>query len=113
MTEWPALPYEQWAATKRTLHRYTQIVGKVRMALVPPRNHWWHVTLYLGTRGLTTGPMPDGDRHVEIAFDLLDHRRRLVNVVDHHRRLVPARSLVELLVDGPVRSRPEVSLVAL
>jgi hypothetical protein len=50
-------------------------VGKVRMALVPFRNHWWHVTLYPHTRGLTTGPMPAGDgRTVEIAFDLIDHR---------------------------------------
>jgi hypothetical protein len=73
-TAWPPLPYAAWEPTKQTLHRYIQIVGKVRMALTPPRNHWWHVTLYVGTRGLTTGPMPDGDRHVEIAFDLLDHR---------------------------------------
>jgi hypothetical protein len=71
---WPPLPYEAWEPTKQTLHRYTQIVGKVRMALVPPRNHWWHVTLYVTARGLTTGPMPAGDRDVEIAFDLVDHR---------------------------------------
>src|SRR5688572_26867535 len=44
---WPALPYEEWRATKETLHRFAQIVGKVRMALVPFRNHWWHVTLYV------------------------------------------------------------------
>ena len=43
---WPALPYEDWRETKETLHRFAQIVGKVRMALVPPLNHWWHVTLY-------------------------------------------------------------------
>jgi hypothetical protein len=77
-TAWPPLPYEDWEPTKQTLHRYAQIVGKVRMALVPFRNHWWHVTLYVGTRGLTTGPMPDGDRDVEIALDLLDHRVRVV-----------------------------------
>lgn len=72
---WPALPLHAWADTKQTLHRYCQIVGKVRMALVPFRNHWWHVTLYPDTRGLTTGPMPAGDgRAVEIAFDLIDHR---------------------------------------
>jgi hypothetical protein len=73
-TAWPALPYRDWQPTKETLHRFTQIVGKVRMSLVPFRNHWWHVTLYVYTRGLTTGPMPYGDRDVEIAFDLLDHR---------------------------------------
>ena len=42
---WPALPYGDWEPTKQTLHRYAQIVGKIRMALVPSRNHWWHVTL--------------------------------------------------------------------
>lgn len=71
---WPDLPYEEWEPTKQTLHRYTQIVGKIRMALVPSRNHWWHVTLRPATRGLTTGPMPCGVRWVEIVFDLLDHR---------------------------------------
>ena len=72
---WPPLPLEAWADTKQTLHRYCQIVGKVRMALVPYRNHWWHVTLYPDTRGLSTGPMPVGrGRTVEVAFDFVDHR---------------------------------------
>jgi hypothetical protein len=71
---WPALPYADWEPTKQTLHRYAQIVGKVRMALVPPRNHWWHVTLYVSARGLTTGAMPYGDRMVEIELDFVDHR---------------------------------------
>jgi hypothetical protein len=75
---WPPLPYAAWEPTKQTLHRYTQIVGKVRMALTPPRNHWWHVTLYVTARGLTTGPMPVGGRDVEIAFDLVDHRLDVV-----------------------------------
>ena len=63
---WPALPYADWEPTKQTLHRYAQIVGKVRMALVPPRNHWWHVSLYVTARGVSTGPMPAGDRTAEI-----------------------------------------------
>ena len=71
---WPALPYEDWRPTKETLHRFTQIVGKVRMALVPPRNHWWHVTLYVTAHGLTTGPMPYGGLTVEIELDFVDHR---------------------------------------
>ena len=58
LSQWPALPYAEWEPTKQTLHRYTQIVGKIRMALVPFRNHWWHVTLQPVTRGLSTGPMP-------------------------------------------------------
>lgn len=50
-----------------------QIVGKVRMASMPHQNHWWHVTLYVSPRGLTTGPMPRGKRTFEIAFDFIDH----------------------------------------
>ena len=71
---WPPLPYADWAPTKQTLHRYAQMVGKVRMALVPPRNHWWHVTLYVSARGLTTGAMPYGAQAVEIELDFVDHR---------------------------------------
>lgn len=72
---WPPLPHADWIDTKQTLHRYAQTVGKIRMALMPYRNHWWHVTLYVGTRGLTTGPMPVGDgRSVEIEFDFVDSR---------------------------------------
>jgi hypothetical protein len=71
---WPPLPYEDWAPTKRTLHRYAQMVGKLRMSLMPYRNHWWHVTLYVSARGVTTGPMPYRDLTVEIEFDLVDHR---------------------------------------
>src|SRR3712207_4928321 len=78
MPDWPPLPYREWEPTKQTLHRYCQMVGKVRMALVPPRNHWWHVTLHVGTRGLTTGPMPAGDRDAEIVLDLVDHRLRVL-----------------------------------
>jgi hypothetical protein len=74
-TAWPPLPLEDWVDTKRTLHRYCQVVGKIRMALVPFHNHWWHVTLQVDTRGVTTGPMPVGDgRTVEITFDFVDHR---------------------------------------
>lgn len=71
---WPALPLAAWQDAKETLHRYVQMVGKTRLDLAPFRNHWWHVTLSVATRGLTTGPMPAGDRTVEITFDFLDHR---------------------------------------
>ena len=84
---WPRLAYEEWEPTKQTLHRYIQIVGKIRMALAPFRNHWWHVTLLPATRGLTTGPMPDRDRDVEIAFDLIDHRL-LLTTSDGQERVV-------------------------
>ncbi len=71
----PPLPYPDWEATKKTLHLWAQIVGKVRMASSPPRNHWWHVPLYLGVRGLTTRLLhaPAGTRF-EIRFDFVDHR---------------------------------------
>ncbi|HEX2054098.1 MAG TPA: DUF5996 family protein, partial [Actinomycetota bacterium] len=75
MDRWPPLPYPDWADTRWTLHRYSQVVGKVRMELMPFRNHWWHVTLLPGTRGLTTGPMPVADgRSVEIQFNFVGHR---------------------------------------
>ncbi len=70
----PPLPLEEWEETKETLHRYVQIVGKVRLRLAPYRNHWWHVTLYVDTRGLTTGPIPYGHAIFEISFDLMDNR---------------------------------------
>lgn len=74
MTSLPALPLEEWEDTKDTLHLFTQIVGKVRLGLFPKTNHWWHVTLYLSSRGLTTRPIPFGDRLFEIGLDLIDHR---------------------------------------
>lgn len=77
LESWPSLLYTDWEPTKQTLHRYAQIVGKIRMSLVPFRNHWWHVTLLPDIRGLSTGPMPYGDREAEIAFDLLGHRLRI------------------------------------
>jgi hypothetical protein len=76
--DWPALAYADWADTAQTLHMWTQVVGKVRMALTPAVNHWWHVPLYVGARGLTTSPMPAGSRTVEIAFDFIAHRLEIV-----------------------------------
>jgi hypothetical protein len=70
---WPPLPLHEWQDTYRTLHMWTQIVGKVRMALSPPMNHWWHVALYVNSRGLTTGPIPYPPGVFEIQFDFLKH----------------------------------------
>ena len=72
--ELPSLPLEEWEETKETLHRYAQVVGKVRMELSPRRNHWWHVTLYVTPRGLTTGPIPHSAGTFDISFDLLENR---------------------------------------
>jgi hypothetical protein len=71
--EWPALPLQEWQDTYRTLHMWTQVVGKIRMALAPPLNHYWHVTLYVNSRGLTTGPVPFPNGAFEIQFDFLNH----------------------------------------
>jgi len=70
---WPALPLEEWRDTYATLHMWTQIVGKTRLALAPPQNHWWQVTLYVTARGLATGPMPYGPRTLDAEFDFIEH----------------------------------------
>jgi hypothetical protein len=65
---WPPLPLNEWQDTYRTLHLWTQIVGKIRMTLSPSINHWWHVALYVNSHGLTTGPVPYGQGVFEIQF---------------------------------------------
>lgn len=70
---WPSLDLDAWEPTRDTLHMWTQVVGKVRMALAPPVNHWWHVPLYVTARGLTTSPMPYGERWFEVTFDFIGH----------------------------------------
>jgi len=69
---WPALPLKDWQDTLDTVHRWTQMVGKTRLALSPMTNHWWQVALYLSARGLATSPIPWGERAFEIEFDFLD-----------------------------------------
>lgn len=71
---WPELPLAGWDDTRATLHLWTQIVGKTRLALAPMENHWWQVALYLTARGLTTSPMPAGARSLEVELDFVDHR---------------------------------------
>jgi hypothetical protein len=71
---WPALPLDAWADTQATLHRWTQIVGKVRLAQSAWTNHSWHVPLYVTARGLTTSPIPHGAETFEITFDFVAHR---------------------------------------
>ena len=84
---WPALDYPAWQDSCTTLHMWTQIVGKVRLALAPPVNHWWHVPLYLTARGLTTSPIPAGDRSFQVDFDFIDHRLRIETERRQARRL--------------------------
>lgn len=71
---WPSLPFAEWRDTCATLHLWTQVVGKIRLAQAPLINHWWQVPLYVTARGLTTSPMPHGTRVFQIDFDFIEHR---------------------------------------
>jgi hypothetical protein len=71
---WPALPFNEWQDSAETLHMWTQIVGKVRLAQSPWLNHSWSVTLYLTPRGMTTGTIPHGHQAFSIDFDFIDHK---------------------------------------
>jgi hypothetical protein len=73
-TRWPELEWSAWEPTAATLHMWTQIVGKVRLALCPPQPHWWHVALYVSARGLSTAAMPTGNRMLEIEFDFVSNQ---------------------------------------
>jgi hypothetical protein len=111
----PPLPLDAWEGTKETLHRYAQIVGKIRLSNAPFKNHWWHVTLYVGARGLTTGPVPYGRTNFEIELNLLDNRLEArtgtggsfgfalddLPVADFYRRLVEglAAQGIEVSID--------------
>ncbi|MEX2583201.1 MAG: DUF5996 family protein [Gemmatimonadota bacterium] len=115
-SRWPALPLQEWEPTYGTLHRWTQIVGKIRLARTPWINHSWHVTLYLTARGLGTSSIPYDDRSFEIGFDFVDHRLTIAvsdgrsggfdlqseSVADFHGRLFEelARMDLHLVIDG-------------
>src|SRR5450631_3858517 len=78
---WPELNWSDWQSTADTLHMWTQIVGKTRLALSPLQAHWWNVPLYVSARGLSTSAMPYGPELLEIEFDFVSHdlRFRLSN----------------------------------
>jgi hypothetical protein len=76
---WPRLPWQHWRPTITTVHMWTQVVGKVRMALAPPLNHWWHVTLSVTSRGLTTSAIPYGRGEVQVDLDFVDHRLEITD----------------------------------
>jgi hypothetical protein len=84
---WPLLPLDDWRPTYRTLHMCTQVVGKIRMALAPPLNHWWHVALHVSPRGLTTGPIACRNGLLEIEFDFHGGELRIDSTA------APSRSL--------------------
>jgi hypothetical protein len=84
---WPELPTAAWRETYATLHLFSQIIGKIRLARAPWLNHSWHVTLYVTTHGLTTSPIPDGVRTFQIDFDFIDHTLRISTSDGATRRL--------------------------
>jgi len=88
---WPALPLSEWKDTCATLHMWTQIVGKVRLALCAPTNHWWSTALYVTSRGLTTSPIPYEKGIFEVHFDFINHALEIQTSLGDTRtfRLVP------------------------
>ncbi len=97
---WPELPYAAWADTAATLHLWTQIVGKIRLARTPWLNHSWHVALTVSARGLTSGPIPYDARTFQIDFDFVDHVL-WVRTSDGHFRQVALKpvSVAEFYAD--------------
>jgi hypothetical protein len=85
---WPALPYDAWKETYATLHMWTQVVGKVALALAPPLNHSWGVALRVTPRGLSTRSLPSGRRSFTIEFDFVAHRL-VVRTSDGQERGLP------------------------
>jgi hypothetical protein len=90
--KWPDLPLADWRATHATLHMWSQIVGKTRLALAPMENHWWQVALYVTARGLTTSAMPYGGLSVEVQFDFISHQL-LIQLSDGTQRFFPLTSM--------------------
>jgi hypothetical protein len=88
---WPSLPLAEWRETHDTLHMWAQIVGKTRLALAPRQNHWWHVPLYVTSRGLTSTPIPYGAGAFEVEFDFIDHRL-VVTTSEGAIRALPLRA---------------------
>ncbi len=85
---WAVLDYDEWADSCATLHLWTQVIGKIRLAHAPLVNHWWQVPLYVTARGLTTSAMPRDARTFQIDFDFIDHRLRIA-VSDGRRASIP------------------------
>ena len=117
MEFFPPIPLAAWAPTKDTVHRFAQIVGKIRLAEGPRRNHWWNVPFHLTGRGITTRPMGE-DKVFAIDFDFVDHRLEIatlaggrvsfplpgLSVAAFYERLM--RSLASLGIDVTIRAVP-------
>ena len=90
--QWPALPLQQWKDTCATLHMWTQVIGKIRLALTPLINHWWNVPLYVNARGLTTSAIPYRNRPFELWFDFLD-QELVLQMSEGVRKVVPLKPM--------------------
>lgn len=88
---WPPLELEDWSDTYATLHRWTQIVGKTRLALTPFENHWWNAALFVSAHGLTTSAMPCDNGLVEIEMNVLDDQI-VVRSSEYEARTIPLLS---------------------
>ena len=78
----PPLPLEEWEQTKITLHLYLQILGKIQLALMPRKNHWWNITDLICPTGITTHDIPyqDEKETFQITLNILQHRLEYVPV---------------------------------
>ena len=100
MTDWPELPLHEWRATRDTLHRWSQIIGKIRLGLTPTVNHWWNVPLYVSPRGLTTSTIPYGNRWFELELDFVDDVLRLrLNDGDDRTVSLRPRTVAEIYAE--------------
>ena len=108
--QWPQLPYAAWKDTCDTLHLWTQMVGKVRLARTPWLNHSWHAALYLTARGLTTSPIPDGARSFEIDFDFIDHVLWVRTSDGHVRQLMLVAKPVAAFFSGLLATLAELDI---
>ena len=104
--DWPSLPPAAWDETRATLHMWTQIIGKIRLAQAPMTNHWWQVPLYITSRGLTTSPIPYGARRFQIDLDFIDHGLQ-VSLSDgrHHDFALRPRSVADFYAELMDRMR--------
>ncbi len=90
MELFPPMPLAEWRDTKETLHRFCQVIGKIRLAASVRRNHWWNVPFHLTGRGVTSRPMGlvDGNPIFTIDFDFVDHQLR-VHTLDGRMEVFP------------------------
>jgi hypothetical protein len=107
---WPPLPYDAWKDTYATLHLWSQIVGKIALALAPPINHSWGIALHLTSRGLITRTLPYGDRTLTIEFDFIEHTLHIRTSEGAQRSLPLGPRSVAAFYDGVMRMLRELSV---